>query len=113
MLGDGQLLAGKQPLAVAQLELAQVDRSASQPRAVGPDLADSADADEHAAPLDRDHDSVHAGRLGAEVDDPVDDPSNIRSIGAEQRQPRQPGDVDDPTLHIVGSYPRLAVLIDQ
>ena len=83
-------LAGEQPLAVTQPELAHVDRAAAQPRAVGTDLADAPDPDEHAPALHRDDEPVDPRGLGAEIDDGVDDPSDLGAVGTEERQSRQP-----------------------
>src|SRR6202008_2554278 len=91
-------VAGEQAPALAQLELAQVDRAAAQASSVGADLADPAAADEHPPAADGPHQSVPAGRLGAEIDDSVRDAPDLGAIRAEERKPGQPGDVDDARL---------------
>jgi hypothetical protein len=92
-------LPGEQPLAVAQDELAQVDRSAAQPGAVIADLTDPVDADEHPAPLHGDDKSVDARGLGAEVDDRIHDAADVGAVGAQQRQAGEPLQIDDPPFH--------------
>src|SRR6185312_10840008 len=92
-------LAGQQTLALAQRELAHVDRAAPQAGAVGADLTDPADADEHAPALHGDDEAVDPRRLGAEVDDRVGEAAHLGAVRPQERQPGQSGEIDDAPFH--------------
>ncbi len=83
-------LSIEQPLAGPQLELAQIDRPATQPHALAGDLSDPARADEDAAPPHADDEAVHARGPAAEVDHDVGHVTHVRAVGRHQRQPEQP-----------------------
>ena len=93
-------LPDHQPLAGAQLELAQVDRAAPQPDAVAIDLAHPSGADEHAPAPHRHHEPVDTRRAAAQVEHHVDHAADIGAVRAHQRQPRQAAHVHDAVRHV-------------
>ena len=113
-------LADHQLLARPELELTHVDRSPAQTDAVGLDLGDAADADEHATALDGDDKAVHPGRpaVAGGVQDRIRHVANLGPVRSDEWQPHQTGDIHEATGHgrivtgapreIVANSPRLA-----
>ena len=103
-------LADHQLLARPELELTHVDRPPAQTDAVGFDLGNAADADEHATTLDGDDEAVHTGRpaVSGRVQDRIRHVANLGPIRSDERQPNETGDVDEAADHgrIVTGAPR-------
>ena len=99
-------LAGGELLALTQLELPQVDRTATQAHAARVDLADATGADEHAPALHAaDDEAVDARRPAAHVEHHVDHVADVGSVRRHERKPCHPRYVDDPVAHAVNRRP--------
>ncbi len=63
------------------------------------DLADASGAYEHAPAADRHDEPVDARGPSAEIEDHVDDPPDVGTVGTHQREPGHSRHIDDPLRH--------------